>query len=69
MAQISCPWCFELHSIRHSRLRMRDLPRFLLGKRPYRCRTCGNRFYQRVTHLSQEQKNASSTTADQSDSQ
>jgi hypothetical protein len=49
MAQISCPWCSDFTSIRRSRRRLWDLPRYLLGKRPYRCRICGNRFYQRGT--------------------
>jgi hypothetical protein len=45
MAQISCPWCSELTSIRRSRTRWQDYPRYLLGRRAYRCKICGNRFY------------------------
>ena len=61
MAQISCPWCSELKSIRRSHTRWQDLPRYLLGKRPYRCRVCGNRFYERAASLPVSQKQ--STTA------
>jgi hypothetical protein len=51
MAQISCPWCSETTSIRRSHKRWQDLPRYLLGQRPYRCRICGKRFYQRTVTL------------------
>ena len=56
MAQISCPWCSEFTSVRRSHRRFWDLPRYLLGKRPYRCKLCGHRFYQRGVTLSHSSK-------------
>lgn len=46
---IFCPNCSELFDIRSSRLRLRDLPHLLIGKRPLRCMSCHERFYASFT--------------------